>query len=110
MGNRQGGLVDRLKASALVGERRISPILLLAMCYAAYLLLNAYGLSSPAVAASGVSDRAALAALYDATDGPSWLDKTNWLSDLPLDDWYGVTTDDEGRVVALDLSEQSVKR
>ena len=73
-GNRQGGLVDRLKASALVGQR-IAVILLLATCYAAYVLLNAYGLPSPAVAASGDSDRAALAALYDATGGSSWLDK-----------------------------------
>ena len=105
MWNRQIGFVDGLKASLPVRERRSSVIWLLAMCYAASVLLNACALAFPAVAASGDSDRAALAALYDATGGSSWLDSSNWLSDLALDDWYGVTTDDQGRVVALDLSD-----
>ena len=30
------------------------------------------------------SDRAALVALYEATDGPNLLDDANWLSDKPL--------------------------
>ena len=47
---------------------------------------------------------AALAALYEATEGPNWANSTNWLSDEPLDSWYGVTTDDSGRVTTLDLS------
>ena len=49
-------------------------------------------------------DRAALVALYNATDGPNWVDNTNWLTDAPLGEWYGVTTDGRGRVVRLDLS------
>ena len=60
--------------------------------------------------ASGVSeitienpDRAALVALYEATDGPNWIDNTNWLTDAPLGEWYGVATDASGRVVVLDL-------
>ena len=48
-------------------------------------------------------DRAALVALYNATDGPNWLDNDNWLTDAPLGEWYGVDTDASGRVVALDL-------
>ena len=48
-------------------------------------------------------DRAALVALYNATDGPNWVDNTNWLTDAPLGEWYGVTTDATGRVVALNL-------
>ena len=51
-------------------------------------------------------DRAALVALYNATDGPNWLDNDNWLTDAPLGEWYGVDTDDSGRVVSLDLSGQ----
>ena len=39
-------------------------------------------------------DRAALVALYAATDGENWDDNSNWLSDAPLGDWYGVTTRD----------------
>ena len=34
-------------------------------------------------------DPAALAALYEATDGPNWRNNTNWLTDAPLDEWYG---------------------
>ena len=50
------------------------------------------------------SDRAALVALYNATEGGSWITRTNWLSGRPLDEWHGVTTDSDGRVTALDLS------
>ena len=49
------------------------------------------------------SDRAALVALYNATEGGSWTTGTNWLSGRPLDEWHGVTTDSGGRVTALNL-------
>ena len=48
-------------------------------------------------------DRHALVALYEATDGPYWMDNTNWLSDKPLGEWYGVDTDADGRVVKISL-------
>ena len=48
-------------------------------------------------------DAAGLRALYDATGGPNWVDKTGWLSNDPIGDWYGVDTDASGRVVKLDL-------
>ncbi len=48
-------------------------------------------------------DRAVLIALYNATDGPNWRRQNNWLSDLPLSDWEGVTTNSAGRVTKLDL-------
>ena len=48
-------------------------------------------------------DRAALMALYNATDGNNWTDSANWDTDEPLDHWHGVKTDDAGRVVRLDL-------
>ena len=51
------------------------------------------------------ADREALVALYNATGGPNWVDNDNWLSDVPISGWYGVTTDDiTGRVTELDLS------
>ncbi len=53
---------------------------------------------------SMVSDREILVALYIATNGLNWTDNTNWLSDAPLDEWYGVTTDSGGRVTELELS------
>ena len=48
-------------------------------------------------------DRAALAALHAATDGPNWANDENWLGDGPLEEWRGVETDAFGRVVRLDL-------
>ena len=48
-------------------------------------------------------DRAALEALYNATDGPNWRRNDNWLTDAPLADWYGVETDGSGRVESLVL-------
>ena len=53
---------------------------------------------------TATTDRAALEALYNATGGRNWHNNNNWLTDAPLDDWYGVDTDDAGRVVRLDLS------
>ena len=48
-------------------------------------------------------DRQALISFYNATDGPNWKENSNWLSDAPLNHWYGVTADPEGRVTSLDL-------
>ena len=55
--------------------------------------------------ASGVAtDRAALAALYRATDGANWKTSTNWLSGEPLSTWHGVLlTTPSGRVRVLSL-------
>ena len=50
-----------------------------------------------------LGDREALIAFYNATDGPNWTDNTNWCSDEPLDMWYGVTTNGEGRVRSISL-------
>ena len=38
------------------------------------------------------------------TDGPNWVDNTNWLTDAPLGEWYGVSTNGAGRVVRIDLT------
>ena len=50
-----------------------------------------------------IVDRAALVALYNATGGPDWLERSHWLTDAPLGEWYGVTTDANGRVARLEL-------
>ena len=54
--------------------------------------------------ASPAGDRDALVALYNGTNGAGWSDETNWGSNLPLGEWYGVTTDFDGRVTQLSLS------
>ena len=53
------------------------------------------------------TDRAALEALYDATDGPSWTDNTNWMTDAPLDEWHGVTMF-QGRVWGIHLEDNAL--
>ena len=55
------------------------------------------------------SDRDRLVALYEATDGTNWENDANWLSGSPLHEWYGVTTDDDGRVVGLSLGYNRMK-
>ena len=54
------------------------------------------------------SDRAALIALYDATGGANWTNRTNWRSNAPIGQWHGVTTDDGGRVTQLLLRENNL--
>ena len=51
----------------------------------------------------GMTDREVLEALYHATGGPDWINRTNWLSDAPLSEWFGVVTDGSGRVTRLTL-------
>ena len=53
---------------------------------------------------SDETDREALAVLYHSTDGFNWLRNENWLTDVPMDEWAGVTTDDDGRIIGLDLA------
>ena len=53
---------------------------------------------------SGIEqDKRALVALYEATDGENWVYNSNWASDRPLDDWYGVNTNSSGRVTSVYL-------
>ena len=60
------------------------------------------------LAGAANSDREALMALYDATDGGNWTDNTNWGSDEDLDEWYGVLTDSDGRVVEVVLEDNGL--
>ena len=46
--------------------------------------------------------------LYEATGAANWLNSDNWLSEAPLDEWHGVTIDDSGRVIELNLSENEL--
>ena len=50
-----------------------------------------------------MANREVLEALYHATGGPGWSDRTNWLSSAPLSEWFGVETDSRGRVTSLSL-------
>ena len=65
---------------------------------------DAQGTSEITVSDPDNPDRAVLVALYEATDGPNWVDNENWMTDAPLREWYGVETDGRGRVVRLELA------
>ena len=50
----------------------------------------------------------ALRLLYQSTNGKDWKNNENWLSEAPLDQWHGVTTDEDGGVTALDLADNNL--
>ena len=54
------------------------------------------------------SDRVALVAFYQSTNGLNWTNKANWLSDQQIGAWHGVTTDRSGRVTHLELRENGM--
>ena len=46
--------------------------------------------------------------LYDELGGNGWTDNTNWKTDKPLDEWYRVSTNTDGRVDSLNLGGNSL--
>lgn len=51
------------------------------------------GKQQPEVSLARTRDSLALVALYNATNGPGWTNKNNWLSSSPISEWQGVTTE-----------------
>ena len=62
-----------------------------------------YAISALVTVLQQTDDRAALVALYHAAGGPNWTNNDNWLSNRPIGEWHGVTTDESGRVTQLAL-------
>ena len=54
------------------------------------------------------TDREILIELYNATGGAHWTKKKNWLSDLPLNTWHGVSTTQNGKVDSLNLPDNDL--
>ena len=50
-----------------------------------------------------LTEREILEAVYKATNGPDWTNSHNWLTDAPLGEWYGVSTNADGHVTGLNL-------
>ena len=90
------------------GGFRAAPALLLALlaCWDA-------GPTEPALqipnSTNPSTDRAALTALYEATNGAGWKNSRRWLDDGPLTRWYGVDTDADGRVTELRLRDNGLE-
>ena len=55
-----------------------------------------------------LSDQEILEVLYGETGGENWTNTTNWLSNEPLDEWFGVEADDSGNVTQLSLAENNL--
>lgn len=55
------------------------------------------------------TDRPALAALFQATDGAGWSRNAKWDTDAELAAWYGVEVDEEGRVIELKLDTNNLQ-
>ena len=53
------------------------------------------------------SQRMALEAFYRSTGGEEWINQGNWLTDAPLEQWYGVSAH-EGRVLRLTMMENNL--
>ena len=53
-------------------------------------------------------DRKNLERFYEMTDGESWDENENWNSEEPLNQWYGVETDEDENVVSLRLSHNAL--
>lgn len=45
-----------------------------------------------------------LVSFYKDTNGDGWKNNTNWCSDKPLSEWYGIQVNEKGRVVSINLS------
>ena len=93
-----GNLDSQIKETLAAGDYTIE-----ATTYAAgdtgsfTLTVSGLGTAPPTIN----SDRDVLVAFYNATDGPNWRNSANWLTDAPIEEWYGVSTDGAGRVTAL---------
>ena len=83
--------------------KSIARFLVAVMAVAAMALASAGGMGLAQAQTNTSTDRAALVALYNATDGANWHNNDNWLSNAPMGVWHGVTTDSDGRVTHLDL-------
>ncbi|MBX2925471.1 MAG: leucine-rich repeat domain-containing protein [Chitinophagaceae bacterium] len=59
------------------------------------------------VAALRQQDSLVLVDIYNGTKGAQWLNKTNWLTNAPLQDWYGIEVIN-GRVGNLFLNENNL--
>ena len=50
-----------------------------------------------------VTSRSVLRALYRATGGEHWANNTNWLSNRPIGEWYGVKVNERGGITEVIL-------
>lgn len=89
----------------------IQPVLILTLIlvlgWLAGMLIADRGFAQNLDSAEG--DRQALEDLYRATNGDQWTYNTSWLDGNSPDRWFGVRTDQNGRVLRLDLYKNNLQ-
>jgi len=53
--------------------------------------------------------RQELEGLYESMGGQYWNNKTNWLTGRPINTWYGISTDGNGRITQLKLGNNNLR-
>ena len=74
-----------------------------------YQVKNVESVVLPTAEESLAQVRQALINFYNATDGDHWKNNTNWCSDKPLDEWYGIETRGYPYVYNLMLHNNNIK-
>ena len=55
------------------------------------------------------AQRAALMQLFEATNGQEWTRSDSWNTSAPVREWFGVSCDDDGHVIRLNLLSNSLR-
>ena len=55
-----------------------------------------------------VRTREVLKVFYEALDGDNWYNNTNWNTDAPLNQWYGLETDEDGFLTEIELWDNNI--
>ena len=58
---------------------------------------------------SATTDRTVLELFYEHTKGDRWDNNENWMTEKPLGDWYGITTNSQGRVTEITFFDNNLK-
>ena len=58
---------------------------------------------------SAETDRTVLELFYERTEGRKWKNRENWMTEAPLDEWYGITTNAQGRVTEINLDQNDIE-
>ena len=58
---------------------------------------------------SAETDRTVLELFYDRTEGGKWKNRENWIKDAPLGEWYGITTNAQGRVTHIEFWNNTIR-
>lgn len=93
--------VISLRIAPNAGEDREATVVVNSEQSGLFLVFTIKQSSDPAVQIQ--SEREALISFYKATRGDNWLRKDNWCTDKPLDEWYGIYTNDKGFVTQIIL-------